>query len=752
MSPVAKLYENEKFILAVVVAISLLIAIGRYLMLGGYVTATSNDAGTWLAYARIVLGNSQLSSHVNSVPPFGSFPLYNLLAPWVPVLPLAFLVSTLGYLTGLKVFMVLVSVAPVLPGYFAFRMSGVGRFVSIVASVVLISIPTYATMFAWANYDGMLGLAFALASIGFTIAYLEQPRRHLLVGLAASIGLTAGSDSVFFSMLVVAYGLLLAFLLASRMWPEVRNLLFGAAAGMLASLPFLPVYLDVMVSRSPGSSQVYPPTKVLAQLFYSYHVLIPTPVFLLGAVALVTLTLYLWRHRPPTLVSYMIASLFVASFVLAFTLLSYRPVRFWYLVGVPLAMLVTAAFGKIWDHSRSGDGVTPVMSSRTGYWAFRLTRGRRRILGVAILLILSAAIVSGSYVTASAYTFYQDLNPQTLAALGWISRNTPTSAVFLSSASGLRSPHFDFWIKGLGDRQAFGEAVAFVPDVPDLTFKGESVDASLVSLALRGDLLLTNGMLLLADSFPFGAPMRPLVGSYVGSYQNVVGLNWSSIALATADPTNQTYREVPLASLQQSQYTSKNNLSRSEVSYSYLGKVPTSLDVNVTEALIYGSRTAQVTLSVATAKDSPFELIGASGAWAFLAPTATVKLGLNTSSFLFQDMFGRWSSGVINASASSGSVDFLYTGPRQAAGERFLLNTGRPCHSLSVEFKINLQGVYHLEPPSFRTFRMICQQLNCSYVLVFADKTMERAFVRSLGAVAYQNSVVTIYDIKPVNK
>ncbi|MDG6968557.1 MAG: hypothetical protein JRN50_03765, partial [Nitrososphaerota archaeon] len=556
----------------------------RFILLGDYPTATSNDAGAWLTAARVALGDHYVAFHTNRFWPFGLIPLYNLEVPFIPVLPLALLVFGFGGLLGLKLFMILASVLPIPAAYYLFLKLGANRMVTVVAGTAFAFIPTYATMFAWGNFDGLFGLTFFMVALGSIIPYLARPDRRGLLISAVAVALTAGSDTMYFAVLFVTLVLFGGYLALRRKLREFLLLVKTTVFGLLIASPFFPIYLDLYFARGAATSQIYSPAQVLGTLYSTYIGVLPEiPVFIiLGIIVVMYASLLYWRHDDTGLA--LISSVTIAGLALTLTILSFRAVRFWYILPVPAYMIGGVFFTRLEEKIAS----------------VKLPKKREVLRGIVaglLIVLLLGTVATGVVFTAHAYKLYEDLDQPRLDALSWLSANTPADATVLTSAANATSPHFNEWVSGIAGRNAVGEEYSFIPFLPDLTYANEQLRAHLAALALKGNLMIQNGMVMMADGYPYATPYRPLVGVYVGDYQPVAFIDWRATNLTLMGPSTPVPggEQVVLSDLgTSSDYAVSHSNSSVAVSYIY-GQGQVGNGIRVTDSLAYAQRSGVVT-------------------------------------------------------------------------------------------------------------------------------------------------------------
>ena len=84
------------------------------------------------------------------------------------------------------------------------------------AGTAFVFISTYATMFAWRNFDGLFGLTVSIVALGSVISYLARPGRRGLLISAVSVALIPGSDTMNFAVLFVTRVLFGTYLVLGR--------------------------------------------------------------------------------------------------------------------------------------------------------------------------------------------------------------------------------------------------------------------------------------------------------------------------------------------------------------------------------------------------------------------------------------------------------------------------------------------------------------------------------------------------------
>lgn len=711
-----------------VFAVSALLAIARFLGLGSYPTATSNDAGNWLTLARIVLGDNWLSVHSNPIWPFNQLTIYNLMTPWIPVLPLAFFVSVLGGAIGLKVFMVFASVLTVPSAFFLLRQLKLPPIQAFLVSLVFTSIPQNATIFSWGNYDGLFGLSFTLVTLALLLRYIGRPKKRILALASLSYALTAGSDAMFFTFLSVTFALMVLLRILRRESPW--RLAAPFLGGLVLSAVFAPVYIDIFLSRSSHASALLEPASFLSGVYNSYLGFLPNLPVLLGLLVVSLVYVHLFVKGD---VRMMVLSTALAAVLVDYFFFAYRPVRFWYMIDIPALIVFGLIFTDIW------------------FWVSRLKPPSHprtvKAAGLFLLLLLVFYLVQGGYaLTTSSYKFYSDLDARKLDALYWMRSSIPATSVVLSSPNTPNSPHFDFWIGGLAERRAIGEEYSFVPNSPDLTFASESFRAHLAALALKGNLLLENGMVMSADGFPYSSPFRPLVGMYVGDYQPVAYLAWKKasfkvVGMQPGSPVS----NVSLSSFREaSNFTLAKTLDYVSVSYSYLSGTRSGPTITFNETLRYGDPTVFLSLSW---RGGEQKLLAAEVQLYFMVPVVFHVDGGPNATFSALDKFGDWVSGSVSATSSGGATEVVFHGTGSDstyASVKFLTGTSSvPTLQMAITFHVfrNVQEV------SFYTFDSIRNALHFDYVVVVNSWWYELEFIKTVGTPVYSNSEVTVFRL-----
>ncbi|MDG6977366.1 MAG: hypothetical protein JRN31_01995 [Nitrososphaerota archaeon] len=707
----------------------------RFILLGDYPTATSNDAGAWLTAARVALGDHYVAFHTNRFWPFGLIPLYNLEVPFIPVLPLALLVSGFGGLLGLKLFMILASVLPIPAAYYLFLKLGANRMVTVVAGTAFAFTPTYATMFAWANFDGLFGLTFLMVALGSIISYLARPDRRGLLISAVAVALTAGSDTMYFAVLFVTLVLFGVYLALRRRLQKFFLLAKSTVLGLLIASPFFPIYLDLYLARGAATSQVYSPAQVLGTLYSTYvNVLPDVPVFvIIGILVTMYASIIYWRQDDTELA--LIGAVVLSGLALTLTILSFRAVRFWYILPVPAFMIGGVFF------TRLKEKIAKVKPPRT----------KEVLDGIAaglLIVLLIGTVATGVVFTAHAYKFYEDLDQPRLDALSWLGANTPVNATVLTSAGNANSPHFNEWVSGIAGRNAVGEEYSFIPFLPDLTYANEQLRAHLAALALRGNLMIQNGMVMMADGYPYAAPYRPLVGVYVGDYQPVAFVDWRNTSLTLVGPaaTPPGGEQVALSALgTTSEYAVSRSNSSIAVSYVY-GEGQVGNGIGVTNSLVYGQRSGEVTYSWSGLSPGalPSELDTRIG---IFGPITAYQYGPQGLSFTFLTQFGTPMAANISLSGSGTGNELQLT---EANSSLYYLTVHAALPqttsgSLSIRFSFGT--MINPQPLAFYDFQSIQQRLGFSYVVIFKFRLPYDQFVPYVGTLVYENSAVEIFRV-----
>ena len=768
----------NRFELPILLACFTLIAIARFLWLGNYPIATSNDAGNWLNGVRIILGDSWLNFHRNSISLFASIPLYNLLTPWVPFLPLSILVKVFDAPLALKVFMVIASVIPGPSFYFLFKSVGVRSWIALILSIIFLFFTPFATMFAWGNYDGLFGLSFFLLSIAFLLRFQQSKAKIYLGLLILSAGLTAGSDDMFFLCLVLSVAIFSGFFLVRRELVSLSDSLIGLVCCLVGSVPFWPVYYDIFVSRAVSTSSVQSLSSIARQILQSALPVAANDWYLITLLFFISwFLLNVKDFRRDLCLAISIASVFEIL-----TFFSYRSVRFVYLISIPIFLAFAVSYERLYvSVPRRALDIFVSLTSDTihGFQQQAPTRNfhvstaglnhhLKTVLTIFLVLLFLATLFSGYQSTVNAYHYYEDLSAPKIQALQWISTNTPTSSLFIASANIPSSPHLDFWINSLGARNAIGEDYAFVPNEPDLSFSNETSRAHFANFALKGNLFAENGMLAIEDSFPFNTTLRPIISAYVGDYEPMLYLNWQSLELNVTGPSG-NHLAIGAGDLSPVSSEVFSNGSIAGISYEYKDAIlQSSLLVN--ESVKSGAR--YVNINYHFTSSSGYSLTGVSGSFNFTAPTVFGLDSNSNASLTLIDKFGNWHPTNISFFSNSSPAQVSITNssvvsPFRAANYfRLPFVTFRlPVDSNNrtgsrFSFLIDIGGVPENSIlPVTHTLDEIQKMLGYNYAFLVnynSDRSsfpcilqwLELDFTQASSKLVYQNSQVYIFQIQ----
>ncbi len=420
-----------------------------------------------------------------------------LLRPPVIAIPLKLFTLIFGDLTGGKLLGIAVSVAMGIPCYLIARR--VSRpWIAVAVSLMFVLTPAYANMLSW-GYITMFGVLFTMLSAYFFMLTFESVSRWnaLLAGFFGSlvIGFHQLSAAFFLPLAVI---LVCALLVANR-HREGRywaNPALGVLAGVVLSLPYVPVYMHLLRMQSSGGGPGTPATSLLPLFTIKLWYLPWTWLAVLGMLAALASLFYLWRRDRNATV--LLATLFLFPlFLLVFNLppplaeLNRRANFFLYL---PIWAITGYVLSLGWDWLPS-----------------RLRAPFQRAVRPALVTLLALLLIYGTVISQidlrTGLRFYTYLDRTRLDMINWVKSSTPQDGVFACYPE-----HLGWWMEGKALRTSF--------EVTDRDREASGVQRERALIAERlmsRNRGMENGTLRVATSYPYNyAPGNPAIGLYAG--------------------------------------------------------------------------------------------------------------------------------------------------------------------------------------------------------------------------------------------
>jgi hypothetical protein len=420
-----------------------------------------------------------------------------LLRPPLIAIPLKLFTLVFGNLAGGKLLGVTASVAMGIPVYLiAKRVSR--PWIAVAVSVLFVLTPAYANMLSW-GYITMFGVLFTMLSAYFFMLTFESKSRwsSLLAGLFGS--LVIGFHQLTAAFFVPLCALLVAALFftnrrqGGRYWV---NPALGVLAGVVLSLPYVPVYIHLVQMQSGGGGTSALTTALFSQFTIRLWYLPWTWAAVLGMLGALASLLSLWRRDRNAAV--LLATLFLFPLLL-------------------LLFNFPAPFVEL--NRRANFFLYVPIWATTGYilslaWVWRPSFLRppvHRALKPAITVLLLFLLVYGTVVSqkdlGNGLNFYAYLDETRWDAVQWVKASTPTDAVFACYPE-----HLGWWIEGEAPRTSY--------EVTDRDMEASDLErerAFVAELLMSRNRGMENGCLRVATTYPYtGAPGNPAVGLYVG--------------------------------------------------------------------------------------------------------------------------------------------------------------------------------------------------------------------------------------------
>ncbi len=431
--------------------------------------------------------------------------------PFVPMLVLA-LAPLVGRIPALQI-LGAAALVSLFPAAVYFMSKFVPRWAALLGSAVFVQWQTFVEFITFGGVTNLFGIAFSLVLFRLLYETLDEPvrgwrpRRKDVV--ASAVLFLIVSTHHFTALLVGATLLVwISFHLLLRTrdrhasgWTAIRVVALGA----LPSLLYVPYLLSLVAADIGGGFGQPTPLGALSfAIVYPWRVTTEVWIaFLILALLAVT------RFGPSSPLLPVVSALSLTPLVLEMTILASHPVRTLFFLEFPLVFLAL-----VWSVRGA-----PAKS-------FGLRSGTPHALGEAIcvgvfvvaLLVLPS---SGAALQIEGMSYsHQFMTVQTLQAFDWIARNTPPTSVFAVDA--IESPAFNdrwmgmatgWWLEGYADRKAIYEA-----NPPLLSSLPKWEDARDANRLFAGDTIFEDGLLRVADGFPFDDGAAPKV--YTGYFQD----------------------------------------------------------------------------------------------------------------------------------------------------------------------------------------------------------------------------------------
>jgi hypothetical protein len=438
--------------------------------------------------------------------------------PFVPFLVVS-IAPALGPIGALQ-FLGAVAAASVLPTSAFLMELFVPRWTAIVGATVFALWDGFTDFIAFGGVTNLFGIAFSLLFVRVFFLALEDPSSGLRVrGKDVAAALLAFSVVSVHHLTAFVTGVTVLIWVSLRIvldpehrrsvaWTTLR--VGGIAAG--ASLVFVPYLFDVTTNDIAGGlGRPFPLGSVgsVIALTWRYNTILWALFLALGLLALLRL------DRRSTLMPLALATL-LTPILMLLTILSSHPVRGLYFEQLPLVFLAC-----LWGRPRT-------MAS--GGRAFRgFAEPALRAVCVALLLTAAPllAVQSPDIQRAGMSINHTFMTPQTIEALDWVRAETAADARF--AVDGPVAPQFNelwkgtglgWWLEGYANRPAIYEGHPVL-----LISQSKWEDARDANRLFSGETVFEDGLLRVADSFPFDDGASPMVYSaFLSDYHELVGL------------------------------------------------------------------------------------------------------------------------------------------------------------------------------------------------------------------------------------
>jgi hypothetical protein len=481
-----------------------IVAIGRWVVMGESPLPPGTDGGNWLAHGHAIFGEHIRSSSI-------------VYPPVVPLLVVA-AASIWGPFLGMKIVALLSSLAPAVGAYTVLRLEKVG-WVALLCAAFLAPASSTGEAMAWGGYPQLIAIGLMVVFLWSADKYLRSPnlRRGIITGglLAA-----AAATNELVGGITVAAGIVLV-LLHIGFRPARRpptSYLRYAPFVLLPIVSLIPIYLNLGIafynayrSRPPGVN--VNSLGVFASVEFLYR---DFQVFWRVAIVLAVLVPVVLYSRRKTTLWMITSALAIPSVAIVFGL---RELRFVYVLP-PLAMLGLACWLKELDAD----------------WPWR----RWLVPGTASALVLAllAQLVLGLQFFSLQAAFYRVLTPGLVQSMDWIREHTSSDRRIAVSAT-YDPLILGWWFEGLGRRRTvFDSNLAWLsnPDEHDRAVRAAYIfDRNInIDTARQRARKLGIDYILIDKAWPgyqdwssSGAPLPA---------DSVVIDNESSLLLRTSDP------------------------------------------------------------------------------------------------------------------------------------------------------------------------------------------------------------------------
>ena len=367
------------------------------------------DPGNWLAIGNTSFGISVRDRSI-AYPPL--VPL--LVATATRVGPLVPALAVIACASG---------VAPAVAAYRFLRNERVGIAAALLSGLLLPA-PFTTEVLSWGGYPQLFGLAFGLATLAASDRVLRRDGvRPLLVLAVTWVGVIATSHLAAAVTAAWVGSLLVLHLATERNRAVFRRAVRAAAVPILASLPFIPVYLrlargalstTLVEAREPSLSLISGSGFVFRELW---------PLWLLASIIALVSPLLAYHRRGSALWRLTVAT--VAGSILLVT--AVPGFRFFYPLPIPVVLGLALV-------------VTAIQETRVR-WA-----------GPAVAAAFFATVaVSGASSFSNYRTFYNLWPTELVTATEWVRDRTESDAVVVVPSR--RGLPIGWWMEGLGQRR-----------------------------------------------------------------------------------------------------------------------------------------------------------------------------------------------------------------------------------------------------------------------------------------------------------
>ena len=486
----------------ILIAILCAVFVVRFVALNRYTAPSSHDYGYQLSMVHALHGKDVTGFGLR-VPPL-YFYFLDLLLAFLPVF------------VALKASASFASTIIAIPFFFIVRTLTKRDDVALLLTLLFTIAEGYSEMIAWGGIPNLFGIFFMLWSIYFTIVAMEKDSKKFAAFAGISLSLVVGTHHLTSFYYLIVIGLFTALLLALRRrkaFHTLKLLFLVFFIGALFSLPYLPIYTSVYMSRAQ--------TVLGFNLYQCLRVLFAEGLGAIGFMfkgalvvwAIVAVLGFLeLSSRKPRSVEFSpiyVSSFAIVCFVLMF-LISEHPTRPLYFLYIPILL----AFSMFLSNQLGQIGKRP---------------SRVRLLFLAFLVLISSFLVLSSYWRlTSAIDYYHELHDEAIRALDWVRTNTTPDAVFAVYDSPMRpSSRWSWWIEGYAERKAF-----MVGDLKFFIYESERQQVDVANKIFSGHHVVDNGYIRVCDAFPVVTINPEILVNLGTKFQNVLFFTDSNITSA----------------------------------------------------------------------------------------------------------------------------------------------------------------------------------------------------------------------------